>query len=223
MPPGMRRSSAWTCGRSFFVDFAALRTEAEAIVLHFEEADGVALPGKGLVENQDGSFDAGIGIEHARRKRDDSDKGVFDQHLPQFFVGALALEDDAFGNDDAGAPGWREVLGHVVDKQHFAALGLHGEALVGLDAAFRRHERRIGQDHIGEFVPALLRGERVVLVDVRVGEAVEVEVHQREAHHVGRNVVALEVLGEAALLVWGEGAVAVRVGIGLRGCACRPR
>ena len=43
------------------------------------------------------------------------------------------------------------------------------------------------------------RGERVVFVDVRVGEAVEIEVHQREPHHVGRDVVALEVLGEAAL------------------------
>jgi len=71
--------------------------------------------------------------------------------------------------------------------------------LWGLNAAFRGHERRVGEDDIGEFVPALLGGEGVVLVDVRIGETVQVEVHQGEAHHVGRDVVALEVLGEAAL------------------------
>ncbi len=37
--------------------------------------------------------------------------------------------------------------------------------------------------------------------DVRVGEAVQVQVHQRQAHHVGRDVVALEVLRQAALFV----------------------
>ncbi len=124
-------------------------------------------------------------------------------------IGALALEDDALGDDDAGAAGGREVLGHVVHEEDFAALGLDGETLVGLDAAFRRHEGRIGEDDIGEFVPAFLGREGVVLVDVRVGEAVEVQVHQREAHHVGRNVVALEILGEAALLVGRERAAAL--------------
>ena len=49
---------------------------------------------------------------------------------------------------------------------------------------------------------------------MRVGEAVEVEVHQRQAHHVGRDVVALEVLGEAALFVRRQGAVALGVGVG---------
>ena len=68
-----------------------------------------------------------------------------------------------------------------------------------LDAALRRHEGRVGEDHVGVLVPALLAGERVVLVDVRVGEAVQVQVHQRQAHHVGRDVVALEVLRQAAL------------------------
>jgi nitroreductase len=57
-------------------------------------------------------------------------------------------------------------------------------------------------------------GEGVVFVDVGIGEAVEVEVHQGEAHHVGRDVVALEVLGEAALFVRSELAVALGVGVG---------
>ena len=64
----------------------------------------------------------------------------------------------------------------------------------GLMPPFGRHEGRIGEDDVGEFVPALLGGQRVVFVDVRIGEAVQVEVHQREAHHVGRDVVALEFL-----------------------------
>ena len=105
-------------------------------------------------------------------------------------------------------------LGHVVHKEDFAALCLDGEALVGLNAAFRGHEGGVGEDHVGEFVPALLGGEGVVLEDVRIGEAVEVEVHQGEAHHVGRDVVAFEVLGKAALFVGRDLAVALGVGVG---------
>ncbi len=83
-----------------------------------------------------------------------------------------------------------------------------------LDAAFRGHEGRVGEDDIGEVVPAFFAGEGVIFENVRVGEAVQVEVHQREAHHVGRDVVALEVFGEAALVVGGQRAVALGVGVG---------
>ena len=69
----------------------------------------------------------------------------------------LALEDDALGHDDAGAAGGGEVLGHVVHEQHLAALGLDGEAVMRPDAAFRGHEGRIGQDHVGVLVPAVRR------------------------------------------------------------------
>ena len=85
---------------------------------------------------------------------------------------------------------------------------------MGLDAAFRGHEGRVGKDDVGEFVPALFGGEGVVFVDVGIGEAVEVEVHQGEADHVRRDVVALEILGEAAFFVGGELAVALGVGVG---------
>ena len=187
------------------LDGAALGSEAEAVVHDFEEGDGVALPGEGFVEEEDAGLHPGVGIETARRERDDGDEGVFDEHLPQLFVSGLALEDDALRHNDGGAAGGREVLGHIVHEEDFAALGLDGEALVGLDAAFRGHEGRVGEDDISEFVPALLGGEAVVFVNVRIGEAVEVEVHQGEAHHVGRDVVALEVLGETAAFVGGEG------------------
>jgi len=49
---------------------------------------------------------------------------------------------------------------------------------------------------------------------VGVGEAVEVEVHEGEADHVGGDVVAFEVFGEAAAFVGGEFALAFGVGVG---------
>ena len=194
---------------------AALGTQAEAVVFGFKEGNGVALPGEGFVEDEDACLHPGVRVETARREGDDGDEGVCHEHLAQVFVGGPALEDDAFGDDDAGAAGGIEVLGHVVHEEDLAALGLDGEALVGLDAALRGHEGRVGEDDVGEFVPALLGGEGVVFVDVGIGEAVEVEVHQGKAYHVGRDVVALEVLREAALIVGGERAAALGVDVGL--------
>ena len=68
-----------------------------------------------------------------------------------------------------------------------------------LDATFRGHEGRVGEDHVGDIRSNVLRGERVVFVDVRIGETVKVHIHQRQPHHVWRDVVALKVLREAAL------------------------
>ena len=141
------------------LDGAALGTEAEAVVLHFEEADGVALPGEGFVEDEDAGLHPRVGIETARRERDDGDEGVLDEHFPQLFVGGLALEDDALWDDDASATVGSEVLGDVVHEEDFAALGLDGEKLVGLDAAFRGHEGRIGEDDVEVFVPPLFGSE----------------------------------------------------------------
>ena len=126
----------------------------------------------------------------------------------------LALEDDPFRHDDAGAAAGVQMLGHVVDEQHFAALGVHREAAVRSDAAFGRHEGRVGQDHVGVVVPALFAGQRVVLVDMGVDEVVKVHIDQREPHHVGRDVVALEVPGQPRPFVGRQGAVAVGVGVG---------
>ena len=94
------------------------------------------------------------------------------------FVGVLALEDDAIGHDDAGAAARREVLGHIVHEQHLAALGLHRETVMRLDSSLRRHERRIGENYVGMFFPAVETGQRVVLHNLRGGEAVQVQVYQ---------------------------------------------
>ena len=90
----------------------------------------------------------------------------------------MSNEVDTLRYDDTGFACWRQVFEEVVDEQHFRALALHREAVMRPDAAFWRHERRIGQDDIGVLVPALLAGEGVVFGDVRVGEAVQVEIDQ---------------------------------------------
>ena len=76
--------------------------------------------------------------------------------------------------------------------------------LWGLMPPFGDMKGRVGEDNVGEFVPALLGGEGVVFVDVWIGEAVEVAVHQGQSDHIGRDVVAFEVFGEAGLFVGGE-------------------
>ena len=113
-------------------------------------------------------------------------------------------------------PPGRQMLGHVVHKQHLAALGLHREAVVGPDAALGRHERRIGQNHVGVFVPTLLAGQRVIFKDVWGEQAVQIHIDQRQPHHVGRDVVAPKVGGQRVLFVRGQPAVAVLVGAGFQ-------
>jgi hypothetical protein len=58
------------------------------------------------------------------------------------------------------------VLCHTVYEKNFAALGLDREAFVRLDAAFRGHKGRFGEDNVGELVPAVLRSESVIFVYV---------------------------------------------------------
>ncbi len=74
-----------------------------------------------------------------------------------------------------------------------------------LDTAFWGHERRISKNDIGVLVPSVLTGKCVVLVNVGGGEAVKIEVHQRQAYHVGGDVVTSEVPCQTALFVWCKG------------------
>ena len=158
---------------------------------HLEEGYAVGPSRQGLVEDEDGGLDAGVGLEDTRGEGDDGHQVIFHEHLAELLVGVLALEDNALGHDDTGAPGGGEVLGHVVDEEHLTAFGFHRKAGVRADATFRRHERRVGQNHVGVLVPALLAGQGVVLENVRLDKAVQVEVDQRQAHHIGRDVIAL--------------------------------
>ncbi len=52
-------------------------------------------------------------------------------------------------------------------------------------------------------------------MDDAAREAVQVQVHEGQTHHVRRDVVAVEVLREAALLVGRKRAVALGVGVGV--------
>ncbi len=61
------------------------------------------------------------------------------------------------------------------------------------DAAFRGHERRVGENKVGLLVPAGVVAQGVVDVDGGVGKAVEEEVHLAQLHHEVGDVVAGEV------------------------------
>ena len=93
------------------------------------------------------------------------------------------------GQHDACTATGTEVLRHIVYEENFAALGRNRKAVMWLDAAFGGHEWRIGEDDIRHFVPAVLTCECVVLKDVRVAEAMQVHVHQRQADHVQRTLM----------------------------------
>ena len=128
-------------------------------------------------------------------------------------VGALALEDDALGDDDTGASGGGEVFGHVVHEEHLAAFGFHRKAVVGADTSLGRHEGGIGQDDVRVFIPSFLAGEGVVFEDVRVDKVVQVHVDQRETYHVGRDVVALDVGCQSCFFVGRERTVSMVIGV----------
>ena len=65
---GNRGTSLW---QVVLVNLAALGAEAEAVVLDFEEPDGLRLPGERLVEDEDRGLHPGIGIEDTGGQRDD--------------------------------------------------------------------------------------------------------------------------------------------------------
>ncbi len=101
-----------------------LRPQVEPVVLHLHKQHAVDLLVHALVQKQDAGLDAAVRVEHASGQADHGDQAALYQHLAQGFVGGAALEDDTFGHDDGRAAGGRQVLGHVVDKQHLAAGGL---------------------------------------------------------------------------------------------------
>ena len=160
-------------------------------------------------------FDAGIRLKHACGQGNDSHQIVLYQHLAQACVGLLALEDNAFRYDDSSATSGIQMLGHIVHEQDLAAFGFHRKAVVGPDTSLGRHERRIGQNHVGVLVPSIFAGQGIVFEDVRIDEAVQVHVYQGQAHHIGRDVVALEIPRKFSLFVGRERTVSLVVRVGV--------
>ena len=76
------------------------------------------------------------GLNTPEGRLDHGPEIIFDQHLPQGLVAVLALEDDAFGHDDARASAGVEMFGDVIHEEHFTALGLDRKPVVLPDAAF---------------------------------------------------------------------------------------
>ena len=91
------------------------------------------------------------------------------------------------------------MFDHIVHEKDFTAAARNGETLVGLDAAFRGHEGRVGEDDIGIFIPALFGCQRVVFKNVRVGEAGLVfGAHGMAKESVMRNLATLNQLWDGA-------------------------
>ena len=96
------------------------------------------------------------------------------------------------------------MLGNVVHKQDFTPLGLDRKTVVRADAAFRGHERWIGQDHVATFVPALLAGQGIVFMNDRIRESVQVHIRAGQPDHVRRDVVPAKIGHHPGPLVGGE-------------------
>jgi len=74
----------------------------------------------------------------------------------------------------------------------------------------------IRDNHVGVFVPALFLRERVVFVNIRVSETVQIKIDKRQAHHVGRYVVTIDVFRKAQAFVDCERVLPMSVGIGAK-------
>ena len=96
------------------------------------------------------------------------------------------------------------MLGDVVGEEHLGLLRGDAEFGVRGHAAFRGHERRVGEDEVGPLVPARVVAQGVVDVDGGVGKAVEEEVHLAQFHHLVVHVVAGEVAIDLLALGVGE-------------------
>ena len=180
-------------GRSFVsIGFRlSPRSKPSAVIL--KKRISFVLPREFLVEQEDAGLHAGVRLEHAGRERDDGHERILDEEFSQFHVGVLRGGDDAVGHDDAAATVGREMLGDVIGEEHFGFLRGDAKLRVRADAAFRCHERRIGENEIGFLIPTRVIGERVVDVNRRIGEAVQEQIHLAQLHHQVGDVVAGEI------------------------------
>ena len=176
------------------VNRPALRPQIKAVVRKLHEQNLLRPPRQLPVEQQHRRFHARIWLEHARRKADHRpEKSAVNQHVPQRFIGVLRLKDNPFRHDDARPSVRRKVFRDVIHEQHFRAFGLNRKAVVRANAPFRRHKGRIGENHVERLAPMRVAGQRVVFENLRIGETVQIEIDERQAHHVRRNVVAGDV------------------------------
>ena len=115
-------------------------------------------------------------------------------------MGLAGAEQHAVRHDHGAAAAVLEHAQHQGEEEQLGLLGLDlaQQGRVDVLVVEAALERRIGQDHV-EGVRGLVRellgeavAERVLVVDVRGVDAVEHQVHRRDAQHGGVEVEAVE-------------------------------
>ena len=92
------------------------------------------------------------------------------------FTGVLRGGDDAVRHDDAAATIRCEMFGDVIGEEHFRLFRRDAKLCVRADTAFRRHERRIGENEVGLLVPTRFIRKSVVDVNRGIGETVKEQI-----------------------------------------------
>ena len=170
---------------------AAFVVQRIAIGVHFVEPDvfggrlgHLVLWPPDLGEQQNGGADPGIGFEHAAGQGDDGfEVAALDQQLAQGFEGAAGAEQHALRHDHAGGAAFFQQAVDVFDKQQLGFGGAQLQVFVDVALVDAAGKRRIGHDDVvlGFLGKALAEG--VLVIDVRLVDAVHHQVHQPQAHH----------------------------------------
>ena len=157
-----------------------------------------------LGEDEYGRADPGIGLENARRELHHGVKLVLvDQRLAEIDMGVGGAEKHAVRHDDRTASAQLEHFEHLSDEKQLGLLGFHDLEDRGVDVRVVETalERGIGQDQVKSVVRELRIAvgegvaESVLIVDARLFDPVEHEVHRRDAEHGHVEVEPVEHLG----------------------------
>ena len=113
-------------------------------------------------------------------------------------------EQHALRHDDAGGAALFQQAVDVLDKQQLGLGGAKRQVFVDVALVDAAGKGRVGHDDVvlGLFVEALAQG--VLVVDLRLVDAVHHQVHQPQAHHGAVDVVAVERALQDGLRFFGE-------------------
>ena len=166
-----------------------------------------------LGEQQDGGADPGIGFEHAAGHGDHGfEFATFHQHLAQVLERAAGAEQHALRHDHAGGAAYFQQAVDVLDKQQFGLGGAQLQVFVDVALVDAAGKGRVGHHDVvfGFFGVALAEG--VLVIDVRLVDAVHHQVHQPQAHHGGVDVVTIQELVRMACAFSVEGRLRPKCG-----------
>ena len=118
--------------------------------------------------------------------------------------GAAGTKQHALRHDHAGGAAFFQQAVDVLDKQQLGFGGAQLQVFVDVALVDTAGKGRVGHDDVvfGFFGEALAEG--VLVIDVRLVDAVHHQVHQAQAHHGGVDVVAPQRAGQNGLGFFGE-------------------